>query len=67
MDEFKSEILEQMGTEKSLRVQIDGLNQEIRRKSYIASGLLALIFETKDADLIGKAKKIVTGADKESR
>jgi len=49
----------------NLRKQIDNLNREINRKTYIATGLAGLIGETGDANLIHKAAKIAKEADKQ--
>lgn len=48
-----------------LEKEKDVLNKEIRRKGYMATGLLAVIFDTKDEELIQKARDIMDDAEKQ--
>jgi len=53
--------------EIALRKEISDLERELRRKSYISGGLMALILNTGRKRLIARAKKVLVEADEASK
>lgn len=52
-----------LAEKETLQRELSNMQKEYNRKTYIASGLAALIIETNDKDLIHKAEKIAEEAD----
>jgi len=63
-EQVRSTLATEYQEERNLHVQIDNLNKEINRKTYMASGLLALILKTNNQDLINRATEIMNEAEK---